>query len=220
MGLFGPGDEQDDMGGLAGPPKDDDYSVWDSKAIPHYGKDVVKYGQNVIQPFINQYGPGTAQLFGAAQAAQKDAFDLFDEGYGNARANVGEQARVGGQQIADLTTQALASTNQAEISSGLAGGTRQGTYNRGIASDAARNIASLQASLSSIRSGLDIGEAQSKAGVASQVSNLFQGQAQSNQNELAMFLQALSGTPIKPDKDSGFGSIAGGLFGALGALAL
>jgi hypothetical protein len=171
----------------------------------------LEYWKKVLSPFFESAQGQTDALFGAAQATQKDLFNLLGEGYGNARANVAQQGRMGQQGIMDAQTQALSASNQSAISAGLSGGTGQQNANRGIASDTSRAIGNLQSQLAQIYSGLDVGQAQAQAGALGGLSSLLTGQAGSAQNMLGLAFSGISGTPIQAGRQGGIAEGLGSL---------
>lgn len=185
--------------------------------VPSPVSQAKKYYNNLLKPFFEQYKAESDAFTSSAMGTQRDIFNLLGEGFGNARANVAQQGRVGTQGILDAQAGALGASQQAAIGAGFSGGSPHMAANRGIASDTARNIAGLQAALGGIYAGLDTGQAQAQGSALNNLSQLQAGQANNAQNFLGMLLGGLNQTPLQAPQEGGLGPLLGGVLGAAGA---
>ena len=193
----------------------DPLGIFDKGDTPNYaGKSAKAYHKN-LGPLYDKAKGESDSLFGATYGTYGDILTSVREGYGNARENVAEQGRVGTQGIRDAQTQALAATQQAAISSGLSGSSAHGAANRGVASDTARQIAGLQASLGNIYAGLDIGQANAEASALSGLASAQQNQAGAAQNFLGLQFSGINQQPIAQEQEGPLGGILQGLLQAV-----
>lgn len=170
--------------------------LFDDDDPPPYSAQTSAYYQQALQGFFNQFQDSANPLWSAVHGTQQNIIDRTGELYDTARTRLGEEARLGRQQISDTTGQAFAESQQAAIDAGLSGGTGQMATNRAIASDSARQIAGLESQIGQLYAGLDTGQAAAETQAMQNYSNMIAQQIGSQQQMLSQQLSGTNQTPL------------------------